>query len=241
MSNAVASQMIHISSKDRINGSSSDYTILLKDRDLNDYQDLSIQKISIPFSYYAINSNNNVITLGATAGLTATITPGNYTTSSFLTEFITKAPIGITGAYNSTTSKFSFGSTDNSAWNITTDTRNYRYLGLPKSTVCASVSGIITSSNVVNMSGTQEIQILCDIPMNSSNTYNYNNNVLVSIYPNALPGGMIQYTNENFAHIKLDTQRIGLTRFTLIDDNHDTIDLGGLDWSMTLLLTSRDQ
>lgn len=232
---SIVSQYLFINSADRINGTSNDFQIQLKDIN-NDFEDMSltIQNLSIPFSFYPINSNNNVITIGTTQ--TATITKGNYTANSFLNEFITDMPFGITGAYNTSTGKFSFGTTNASSWSITANS-NQQYLGLSAG-LHSSTSGVITSDQLVNLSGPREIRILTDIPIYSTNTTDYNKDVLISVYPNTTFGSMINYTLHNFAHIKMACSNINIQRFSLVDENNQHIDLNKLDWSMTLLLTS---
>ena len=231
------SQYIFINSADRISGTINDFQVFLKDIK-NDLEDISItiQNLSIPNSFYPINLLNNIISIGATTALTATITPGNYTATQFITEFVAESSLGITGTYNGNTGKFSFGSTNGMAWSLTANT-NQPFLGLTTG-AHNSVNGVITSDSVINLSGAREIRILSDIPIYSTNTRDDNKNILISVYPNCTFGNMINYSLQNFAHVKLSTSNIGLQRFTLVNEYNEILDLNNLDWSMTLLLTS---
>ena len=229
---SVVSQYIFINSADREYGETNDFTVNLVDiRDDFESMSLSIQNLTMPRSYYPINSLNNVISLGLTS---AVLSQGNYTPSTLITEFISKSPIPITGSYNSTTGKFSFMTVDNSAWQIDGP---YKYLGL-SSGIHSSSSGIIVSDIVANLSGPREIRILTNIPIYSTNTTNVNRNVLISIYPNCQFGEMINYTIQNFAHIKLNTAHVGQTRFQIVDEDYNPINLNGEEYSLTLILTS---
>jgi hypothetical protein len=234
---AIVSQYIFINSADRVSGNSNDFQVFLKDIK-NDFEDvnITIQNLSILNSFYPINSNNNVISIGATAAITATITPGNYTSAQFITEFVAESSLGITGAYSSNTGKFSFGSTNGMAWSITANA-NQPFLGLTTGTHNSS-GGVITSDAVVNLSGAREVRILTDIPIYSTNSHDDNKNILISVYPNANFNNMINYSLQNFAHVKLSTSNIGLQRFTLVNEFGELLNTNNTDWSMTLLLTS---
>ena len=60
------------------------------------------------------------------------------------------------------------------------------------------------------------------------------------MYPNVSFGNVINYTNQNFAHIKLNTSRIGFQSFQLVNEYNEQIDLNGLEWNITLLLLKTD-
>ena len=113
--------------------------------------------------------------------------------------------------YSSTTGKFSFGATGD--FSITAGA-NQPFFGLSEG-IHHSVSYALVSDNIANLGGPMEIRVLSDIPKYSSNTSSGNNDLLISVYPNVSFGNVINYTNQNFAHIKLNTSRIGFNRFNL--------------------------
>lgn len=202
--------------------------------------DISIANIAIPRSYYGINSNNNSLALGSTQ--TITITPGDYTASSFITEFQTQESIGITMAYNTTIRHFTFNS-GITGFNIVVPNSQYKYLGLSvgtHTTPIGTTSWSLESDEVVDLSGTNEINIETSLSLWSVNNDDNNFNRLVSIFPNAAAGDFIQYTGESFGRIRMKSERIDWERFTLRDEWNQILDLNGRDWNMAILLHERD-
>lgn len=221
------SQYIFINSKDRVIGSASDFQINIKDIQ-NDFEniELTLQKVSIPRSYYPINSSNNVITCSLGD---FTLTPGNYTIAQLITEFNSKTSIVL--SHSTTTGKMGFAVTG--AFSIT---GAYKYLGL--ATGAHAGTGSFVSDNVADLSGPSEINLITDIPLYSTNSLTGNRDRLISIYPNCSFGDYINFTISNFAPIKLATNNISMQSFSLRDETGTLIDLNGLDWSFTLLLSS---
>ena len=135
------SPLIFINSADRINGTAEDFYVNLVDIN-NDFENtsLSIQELCIPFSMYPINSNNNTIALsGISRSFNISLTPSNYTPTTFINEFVNQfgstGSLGITGGisgtYNTATSRFIFQMTDNTLdFSITLTIYNGKYLGL---------------------------------------------------------------------------------------------------------------
>ena len=88
------SQNVYINSKDRISGNPSQFQINIKDID-NDFNiGLQIQKINIPYSYYPINSLNNVINYdflnitGISVNDNITLDQGFYDVNEFITNLL---------------------------------------------------------------------------------------------------------------------------------------------------------
>ena len=80
-------QYTFINSADRLQGNSTDFLIDLSDIDLSAQRHgIQIQNCILPYNYYNINSNNNVINLGITDG-TITIPEGNYSSNEFYQLF----------------------------------------------------------------------------------------------------------------------------------------------------------
>jgi hypothetical protein len=232
---ATSSQWIVINSKDRIAGVAENFSIDLRDLQ-NDDMDMSlcIQHLALPVSYYNINGNNNEVLLGTTQ--TITLTPGNYNATTFRTEFITQAsPIysGVSMSYSSTTGKFQYlGITGG----IITANENQGFLGLTTGTHSASVS-TISGDRFADLSGPLEVRVITDIPIMSTNSLNANRDVLVSVYPAVAFGSVAEYTNHDFAHIKLRANKLGMHQFSLQNEFGEQLDLNGMNWAMTLLLT----
>lgn len=112
------SKLLVINSKDRINGTSTNFEILFRQYLNNDHnaQPKHIKLVGCQFSncIYNVNSNNNRITFFETTGTsqTVTLTPGIYTGSTLLTALTTAMTAAstvsntYTGTYSSTTLKY---------------------------------------------------------------------------------------------------------------------------------------
>jgi len=206
---ANSSQYIFINSKDRIYGTSSNFGIDLNDQSIDDNVDMSlcVQNISIPNSFYNVNANNYSIATGTTV---VNLTQGSYNVSNFINNFISNASTvipGISVSYTSTTAKYTFGASG--SFDLTGNT-NQQYLGLSPGVHTSNGSNQIVSDEIVNMSQPMEIRVLTDIPVYSQNSTTNNQDVLISIYPKVSFGSIINYTNQDFSHIKLKSPRIGL-------------------------------
>ena len=163
-------------------------------------------------------------------------TVGNYNATTLASQFISSAGSvvpGVSMVYSSTTGKFTYSATGDF---VVTAGANQPFLGLSKGTH-TSTTRILVSDHVVNLGGPMELRILTDIPKYSSNTSSGNSDLLISVYPNVSFGNVVNYTNQNFAHIRLNTARIGLQSFQLVNEYNEELDLNGLDWNLTLLLT----
>ena len=101
---------------------------------------------------------------------------------------------------------FTISSLDNSAFSLITNSKK-KYIGLSEG-LHLSVSGSIESDIPVDLTGTQYIQIITDIPVYSTNTWNDNNNVLATIIPNRSYGSYIDHTFHNIMSLKKQIQQI---------------------------------
>ena len=232
-----------LDSKDRKGNSISNENcqFVIEDMSPNERKSISIESIVIPNSYYSINSNNSSFVLLGTTSETITLPVGNYTSTTYATQLLTSLNASAFGtahafstvAYSSLTGKITItnATTD---FSITSNTTNYRYLGLPISTTLASSSKVWVSTNVCDFSGTRYIDMISDIPLASVNTGNPNNNLLSRIWCNISSFGTIFYASSNFDYMLLRTNRIGTLRLQLLDEFGNTIDLNGLNWSCTL-------
>ena len=121
-----------------------------------------------------------IITIQLLSEQVARITLGNgdYTTTTFATELQTKAAaLGITAAYNSTNRHFTFHS-GVTGFSIVVPNSQYKYLGLSTGTHIATGTTLfqLESDEVVDLSGTNEINIVTSLQVNSTNTEDGNLN-----------------------------------------------------------------
>src|SRR5690242_12824171 len=95
------SQFIFIDSRNRdyVTDPIENARYTLRDVYSNDEKDISIENVIIPCSFYAINENNNTFILTGTTAENVTLTAGNYTNTTFVTELTTKlnaSSLGVT-------------------------------------------------------------------------------------------------------------------------------------------------
>ena len=101
---------LNSSNADNINNNSFSFSYILPNLEIADgnYIYLSVQYANIPYSFYNINSNNNVLnyTLNS-VNYTITISPGNYNITQLITTLKTLMS-GFTITYSSITIKITF-------------------------------------------------------------------------------------------------------------------------------------
>jgi hypothetical protein len=232
------SQFIFIDSKQRsfTTDPIENCSYIIQDAFPNSEKDISIENVIIPCSFYSINENNYQFLLGTTQNVS--LSYGNYTNATFVTELQTRmnaVGLGVTfvATISSSTNKLSITASSGN-FTITSNTKNYKYLGLNRSDSKASTSSVWVSECVLDLSGTSYIDILTDLPLASSNVANSRNGLLNRIWVNSASFNKIFYSSESFDFIKLLTSRLNSLRITLLDDNGDILNLNGCDYSIVL-------
>lgn len=133
----------------------------------NNVRSFKLKRISIPYSFYPINSNNNSITIfktGDTQDRTAVIEPGNYSLNQFKTELKNKldALAGPASTFtitdNDTTAKLTIASTVSYIYRGTSTINNIIGFANTDTTNALSHTGV----NVYNIAGTHYIQLRSD-------------------------------------------------------------------------------
>ena len=189
---------------------------------------LTIQNLIMPNVYYNVNSNNNFINLGAT---TLTIPPANYTASQFTSYFNTNNPLGISMSLNTQTGLPLY--THTGSFTIA-PTAKQKYLGLLLEAYYTGTTQIV-GNRVADFSGSNFFDMLIDgISLFSTNTRNYNKNVLIRIYNNVEFGNFMNYTLQNFTQIRTfeQTSYNQPIRLSVLDENGDAYNMLGVDWQM---------
>jgi len=236
----MSSSLILIDSKDRRNpnDTSSQFQVFFSDVLGDSEKIISIENLIIPRSYYNITSFNNTFLIGAD---TVILDLGNYTNAEFITEMTTKLNSLSIGTFScligSTTGRLSI-LINAGTFSITSNEKNYNYLGMPRSTTVASVGLVWTSPGVIDLGGSPYIDILINTPMNSTNTTNSNSNILARIPANVTSFQTIFYDTSTFNFVSLLTTKFSSLYISLVDSNQDLVNLNGLDWSLTLNVKS---
>ena len=223
---------------------------ILKDEPDIIYSTISIVSAQLPVSFYVINEFNNKFTFQQSiTTATITLTPGNYTATSLITEMLAKLlPVfsAATMTFNASTGKLTLRSSVASFTLIAgVNSTSFDILGLSTTSNITSVAAALpfVGFEVVfpfplNLLGAQELRISSV----ALQTYNYNSstlgesNLIGVIQNNAAPFGLIMYLNTN-GYSVLRNKLISQIDIQITDENNLPIDFNGVDWTITFQLT----
>ncbi len=234
----LSKDIVYVSSKNRLQGTSSNFTINLTSqiRNPNQYDRLSLLSFSCPKSYYLINSTNNIFTVNENGVITTITLPvGNYSYTTMTTQLATSLA-GLTNSYTITnsylTGKFRFVATPAAVQPIFTFGTNspYAVLGFDISSTNTFTAGALVSTNVVNFQLTNTIQLMSNI---------VDKNLLATIIPDNVDFSTLSYNEVNsiFASKQLVGTNITNANFYLIDGiTGQVLDLNGLDFAFKFVI-----
>ena len=248
--------VIHINSAQRASGTSQNFTIdigsqlALMDSSQTDQTPDSIAVLSfnMPKSYYLINSSNNTWQVNENGTLhTVTLTPGNYSATTLVTEIKTRmTSAGLAYTYNTIFSSIT-GRLTWTASNVTgaqpsfifpsTSFGIYRIIGFDRGQTAVFSANSLTSTNIINLQLANSISVMSNLTSNEGG-------LLATIVNNTADFSSITYNNScpEFTSRQLTT---GTNASTIIKNptfyllNNETgleLDLNGLNWSMVLVL-----
>lgn len=234
---------VHIDSADRTSGSNENFEIKLSN-EVTRVKSVEVVSVEIPFTFYTLNSSNNVFkfTDNTPTTYTVTLSPGNYDGATFASALQTAMNLlmaGFTVTYGYTTFKLTWANA--SQFNILISGST-----MASTIGVTSASGLttsFTSQGTINLSGPNYILIKSDKLVKPKRTPPYLHsaqaNVLYKVVVSTGPGSTLieknSYSNPN--PIMYGTrQRIQVIDLQLIDPNGNVLDLNGQRWSMTILL-----
>lgn len=225
------------------------------DREISRVSEIKISSIHIPFSFYAINENNNVLHLGAGS---STVPVGNYTVSTLTAALITAMDDILAGTtstvtYNSTKNKFTL--TNDIAFTVdVVSANNIAYVIGFEEPGLSSTSH--ESDSVVDISGPKHIvlksSILTQFTAEKNVTANslseiyvvntgVSDNILHTIPINSMPSGvnLDVSTRSNFIRMNTLMKFQDNIDFRLEDDEGNLLNLNGKEWSIKLFFKVR--
>ena len=197
---------------------------------------ISLQKASIPNTFYNINSSNNILDITTDILLRETIPEGNYNINQLISYLKSILPT-FTIDYNVINNKCSFSYT--SAWIIMSSSTLLSVLGFNESSETQSVSNGLGSYQIqpphcCNLVTVKTINIVTNLSTNNINkAIPHNNSILCSIPVNVSPYSMIQYENNNNFRTNLFVNSLCMLNIKLVDDLGNIINLNGAHYSMT--------
>ena len=212
--------------------------------EIQDVKKIKVSSIVIPFSYYVFTSANNafqVIETTGTSTVLVAITPGNYSSATFIAEMKSKLEAGSIATGNSLTYTISISDSTNKLTIAATGnflvslTNSSKLTGFIAATTSASSA---TAQNVINLSGTRNVFLRSNLANFLSrdtiieNNNNYNN-VLKQIPMNANSGDIVykEFIDTEFIDTSLNISDITLY---ITDEDGNLIDFNGSTWTITL-------
>ena len=208
----------------------SDYTIYL-----------SIAHVAIPYSFYNVNSYNNILRYTILSVLyTITIPVGNYTVNNLLIQLKALFPSDFTVSYNGINNKFTF----------THATQNFTFIYQDNilSSTCLGLLGFsklyhdssnrsLTSDTMANLCPTRCLCISSTFLTQNISTITPNNsNILCSIPITVNPYTIISYQNNSTFKVNLNTNVLNAVQIKLADQDGNLLDFNSIHWSITLTL-----
>jgi len=229
---------IYLNSTNADNVSNYNYNFVLPNLEIADgnYIYLSVQYANIPYSFYNINSTNNVLnyTLNS-VNYTITITSGNYNITQLVAS-LKSSMTGFTISYNSITNKITFS---HSTYNFTflSSSTCQEILGFVKNTAYTSSSLSLISKNSVSLIPIKCINVVSNLLTYNINKANPNNQSILCCIPvTTQPNSIIEYKNNNNFRSNLFINQISNIVIKLTDQNNNSLDLNGLDFFLTIQL-----
>ena len=199
---------------------------------------LSVVSCLIPYSFYNININNNVLqySFDGINLITLTIPIGNYNVNSLLSALKTNISSAFTITYDNIKNKFTFTHTTNDFMFMSSSTC-LQILGFNNNITILSTSLSLTSVNCVNVYNIRSIQVNSNLITYNINKVQKNNFcILCSVPITCTPFSLIEYINRTNFKTNLFLNKISNIKIKLTDDNGNLIDLNGCHYSLTLQL-----
>jgi hypothetical protein len=203
---------------------------------------LSVLHAVVPYSFYAINSTNNVLfyseyQASPIVNTTLNIPFGNYNSlqlASYMTANIPRTTV----SYNSITNKFTFTNTTNEFKILTAFSTCQNLIGMSTDDLYnTSIGRSLTLQKQVNLSSTRMINIATNLQTGCINNLKTNSQDILACIPvTKNPYSLIDYTNSNNFRVNLNTNTLNFINIKLLDQNGRSLELNQMYFSITLQL-----
>ncbi len=193
---------------------------------------LSVQSVSIPYSFYNVSDYNNILMYSTHTGTYSIFIPtGNYNIASLLTTLQTLLTT-FTISYDKIKNKLTFrNSIDFTFLMVSTC---FELIGL--SMINQSSSSLtLTSDFVCNISSVRHLCIATNFTTNNINKALPNErNILAHVPVSVAPNEVISYLNYGNYKCNLFSNIMDHIVIKILDHKGNLINLNGAEWSMTL-------
>ncbi|MGA1047936.1 MAG: hypothetical protein ACO3UU_07985, partial [Minisyncoccia bacterium] len=192
---------------------------------------LSVLHAVIPYSFYSINSTNNVLFYSeyqATpiVNTTLNIPFGNYNSNqlaSYLTANLPRTNV----TYNNITNKFTFTNTTNEFKILSAFSTCQNLIGVSTDDLYnTSIGRSLTLQKQVNLSTVRMVNIATNLQTGCiNNIKNNSQDILACIPVTKSPYSLIDYTNSNNFRVNLNTNTLNFINIKLLDQNGRSLEL----------------
>lgn len=203
---------------------------------------LSVLHTIIPYSFYSVNSSNNMLYYTEYLAIppvstTVYITPGNYTAYQ-LVAYLTNALPRTIVTYDSIINKITFTNSINNFKILSAYSTCHNLLGLANNDLYnTSVGNYLTMPGQLNLAQTKLINVVSNFSSCCiSNIENNEHDILCCVPVNTNPYSLIQYTNYNNFKINLNTNNINFINIKLMNQDGNSLELNQQYFSITLQL-----
>lgn len=197
---------------------------------------VSLVSISFPKTFYIVTDGANTFSFN---GIEYEVPPGNYSVEEFATTVSALVP-SFDMVFSQTTGKFTITAAG-TPLAFSTSSNLHKLFGFSRGS-STLVQSTIVSPNVVDFQGLSEVFVNSDISRDSSK--HNSASLLNTFYVNSEPynsavvwyNPQIDHTSKPLSfHTEHSTGMIHMeTRFTILDQDMNEIDLNGLNFSMVL-------
>jgi hypothetical protein len=197
---------------------------------------LSVVNAIIPYTFYNINSlNNTLIYVIDGVDTILSIDIGNYNAIQ-LASYLTKWMPNFTVKYSTITNQFTFtNSVSNFSFNPLTTCFDVLGFDAEQPLYLQSILKELTSEYCANMQSVQCVNIISNFLTGNINSYDMKTNRTLCCIPvNSQPYTNIVYENSTNFRSNLYTNIINYINIQLTDQQHNTLNLNGLDWTIVL-------
>ena len=225
---------LYLDSKDAV-FNNNEYQFYLPSLEVTDgfYLYFSVVHVSIPYSFYNINYQNNYFSYVVDEiEYNIVIEVGNYNINQLVTE-LKKQMVNFNIIYNSITNKIKF---TNTLYDFRFNISKLLYLlGFTPNNL-TSYDKSIYSANCINLNYIRCINLVSNIcTYNISKSLRNNRSILASVQVNTQPYSIIQYTNNSYRS-NLFKNRLDNIMVRLVDNDENIINLNGLNFHITIQL-----
>lgn len=203
------------------------------------HRSITLQSAQIPYSFYVINFSNQFLKIDTT---TFTIPVGNYNANTLITAILTQiSPTypSMTITLNKINGKLLFSNNSNF-----TIFNNFQYsigsvLGIADNTNLTSVSNTLELTYSLNLLGIKSLEVRSFVlSMNNvSSTQGGSNTLVASIPVDAVPFGMINYTDTGNNQMTFTNTTLDTFDIEIIDgESNQYVNFNNSNWTMTFIL-----